>query len=192
MHSGLVISWWALALRGLLAIAFGIMTFVMPGLTLAVLVMLFGGYALAEGVVSAAGAYRASLARERWWPQLLHAALSIAAGAFAFFRPGQTLVTLVVLIAGWSLLTGVLEIVSAVRLRKEIEGEWLLGLAGLASIAFGLLLLVAPVVGLLTIALWVGIYALIFGVVLVALALRLRPKSPGAGRPPPLRPVPGV
>lgn len=191
MTSGLVTSWWALALRGLLAIVFGVLTLVMPGLTLVALVLLFGGYAFVEGVFNALGAFRAARAGERWGLALLESLVSVAAGVVTLLMPGLTLLSLVYLVAFWSLVTGGLELAAAVRLRKEIKGEWMLALAGVASIAFGALLLLAPGVGALTIALWVGAYALVFGVTLVALGLRLRARAVGGGRPPPLRPLPG-
>ncbi|HEU4405694.1 MAG TPA: HdeD family acid-resistance protein [Polyangiaceae bacterium] len=184
-------SWWALALRGLLAIVFGVLTLVMPGLTLVALVLLFGGYAFVEGVFNALGAFRAARAGERWGLALLESLVSVAAGVVTLLMPGLTLLSLVYLVAFWSLVTGGLELAAAVRLRKEIKGEWMLALAGVASIAFGALLLLAPGVGALTIALWVGAYALVFGVTLVALGLRLRARAVGGGRPPPLRPLPG-
>jgi uncharacterized membrane protein HdeD (DUF308 family) len=194
MSFELVTAWRPLALRGALAIAFGAAMLALPGLALATLVLLFGGYALAEGLFNAAGAFRASRAGERWLPLLLESLVSIAVGALAIFHPRLTLLTAVYLIAFWSVTTGVFEIAAAVRLRKVIEGEWLLALAGVASIAFGALLLVAPGVGALTIALWVGAYATLFGATLVGVALRLRPhagRAHASGRRP-MRPLPGT
>ena len=174
MNSGLVINWWALALRGLLAVAFGVLAIVMPGLTLLTLVLLFGVFALLEGFFNAVGAFRASLSGGRWLPLLLQTLVGVAVGSLAIIHPGLTLLTEVYLIAFWSIATGVLEVVMAVRLRKEIKGEWLLALAGVASVAFGVLLLALPAVGVLTMALWLGGYTIFFGVLLLALALRLR------------------
>jgi len=170
----IVNSWWSLVVRGLVAIIMGLITFAWSGITLTALVLVFGAYALIDGVMSLVGVWRAATAHERWAGLLIEGIAGIAAAVITVLWPAITAIALVYIIAAWALVTGVFELVTAVRLRKYISGEWLLALAGIASIVFGLLIVVFPIAGALTIALWFGIYALIFGVVLVGLGIRLR------------------
>jgi uncharacterized membrane protein HdeD (DUF308 family) len=169
--------WWALALRGLLAVLFGILTFIIPGLTLFSLVLLFGAYAILEGVFNVISAMRAP--RDHW-PLLLEGIVGIIAGFLTFAWPGITALILLYVIGFWAIFTGVLEIAAGIRLRKYIDNEWLLILMGVLSVGFGLLLLVFPGAGALAIVLWIGAYALVFGIALIALAFRLRPLARGA------------
>jgi len=152
----------------------GLIAFAWPGITLTALVLVFGAYALIDGVMSLVGVWRAANAHERWGGLLIEGIAGIAAAVITILWPAITAIALVYIIAAWALVTGVFELVTAVRLRKYISGEWLLALAGIASIVFGLLLVVFPIAGALAVALWFGIYALIFGVVLVGLGIRLR------------------
>jgi uncharacterized membrane protein HdeD (DUF308 family) len=172
-------NWWSLAIRGLVALIVGAIAFVWPGITLAALVILFGAYALIDGVVSLAGAWRASRAHERWGVLLLEGIAGIVAAVIAILWPGITAYALVVLIAAWALVTGAFEIAAAVRLRKHISGEWLLALSGVVSILFGFLIIAFPLAGALAIAYMVGIYAFVFGLLLLALGFRLRSWSKG-------------
>jgi len=174
MRIALATNWWALVIRGLAGIATGILTFVWPGITLVALVFLFAGYSLVDGVVSLIGAVRAAEAHERWGVLVLEGLVGIAAAIITAAWPGITALALVYVIAAWATVTGVLEIMAAIRLRNVISGEWLLVLSGVASVLFGFLLVIAPIAGAVVIALWVGAYALVFGVLLVALGLRLR------------------
>jgi uncharacterized membrane protein HdeD (DUF308 family) len=167
-------NWWSLVIRGIVAILLGVITFVWPGITLGALVLLFGAYALIDGVVSLAGAVRAAQAHERWGALLFEGVAGIAVAAITVAWPGITALTLVYLIAAWALVTGVLEIIAAIRLRQYIEGEWLLGLSGAASLVLGIVMMALPVAGALAIAFWIGAYAFVFGVLLIALGLRLR------------------
>ena len=167
-------NWWSLVVRGLVALILGMVAFVWPGITLAALVILFGAYALIDGVVSFAGAWKASRAHERWGVLVLEGMAGIVASAVAILWPGITAFALVIVIAAWALLTGAFEIAAAIRLRKVIAGEWLLALSGVASIIFGFLMIAFPLAGALAIAYMVGIYALVFGVLLMALGFRLR------------------
>jgi uncharacterized membrane protein HdeD (DUF308 family) len=167
-------NWWSLVIRGVLAIMLAILTFVWPGITLQAIVLLFGAYALLDGAFSIAGAWHASKAHERWGALLLHGLAGIGAAAITILWPAITAIALVFLIAAWAIVTGVLHIIAAIRLRKYITGEWLLALTGVASVAFGVLMMTAPVVGALVIALWIGVYALVFGCLLLALGFRLR------------------
>lgn len=167
-------NWWSLVLRGLAAIMLGLITIVWPGITLGALVLLFGAYALIDGLLSLAGAVRAAENHERWGALLFEGLAGIAAGIVTFAWPAITALTLVYVIAAWALITGVFEIAAAVRLRKVLPGEWLLALSGFASLILGILMIAVPLAGALAIALWVGVYALVFGALLIALGLRLR------------------
>jgi len=167
-------NWWSLVLRGVIAILLGLVTFAWPGITLGALVLLFGAYALIDGILSIIGAVRASAANERWGALLIEGIAGIAAAVITIAWPAITAFALVCVIAAWAIVTGVLEIIAAIKLRKYIRGEWLLAVSGVASALFGALVLAAPLTGALVIALWFGAYALIFGAFLVALGFRLR------------------
>jgi uncharacterized membrane protein HdeD (DUF308 family) len=167
-------NWWAVALRGVAALVFGILTFITPGMTLAFLVALFGVYAIVEGVLSVIAAVRARGDEQPWWLLLLEGLVSIAAGVVTFIWPGLTALVLVYVIAAWAVITGVIEIAAAVALRKQILGEGWLILSGILSVVFGAVLMVAPGAGALALVLWIGAYAIVFGALLIALAFRLR------------------
>ena len=167
-------NWWSLVLRGVVAILLGLITFVWPGITFGALVILFGAYALLDGIFAIIGAWRASRAHERWGALVLEGVAGLIAAAITILWPAITALALVFVIAAWALVTGVLEIVAAVKLRKQVSGEWLLALAGVVSIIFAAMLVIFPLEGALAIALIVGIYAVIFGVLLIALGFRLR------------------
>ncbi|HEY7614662.1 MAG TPA: HdeD family acid-resistance protein [Gemmatimonadales bacterium] len=181
-------NWWLVVLRGVLGIAFGIITFVAPAISLAALVLLFGAYAFADGVFAIASAVRRRGTTDRWWVLLLEGLVGIGAGLVTLFLPGITAIVLLYIIAGWAVATGILELVAAVRLRKEIEHEWLLALSGIASVVFGVLIALFPGAGALALVIWIGAYAFVFGALLVALGFRLR----GMGRPRTAREVPGM
>ena len=167
--------WWAVALRGVAAVLFGLVALIWPGVTLIVLVVLFGAYVLVDGVIAVGTAIlgRSGATGRRGW-LVVEGIAGIAAGILTFVWPGVTTLVLLWLIAAWALVTGVLEIVAAVRLRREIKGEWLLALSGAFTVLFGILLVVWPTAGALTVVFLIGIYAIVFGGVLVALGLRLR------------------
>ena len=168
-------NWWALAIRGLAAILFGVLAFVWPGITLWALVLLFGSYMLVDGIFAIIAAVRAARREARWWLLLIEGVLGVLAGLVAFFWPGLTALALLYFIAAWAIVTGILEIVGAIRLRQEIVGEWALGLSGALSLLFGVLLVVIPSpAGLLSLVWLIGAYALAFGVLLLVLAFRLR------------------
>ena len=166
-------NWWAIMLRGFAGIAFGVMTFVAPGISLASLVLLFGAFAFADGVFAIVTAVRNPHAVS-WWMVLLQGIAGIAAGAATLAWPGITALVLLYMIAAWALVTGLFEVIAAIRLRQVLTHEWLLVLSGLASIGLGLLLMLYPGPGALAVVLWIGAYALISGTLLFALALRLR------------------
>jgi uncharacterized membrane protein HdeD (DUF308 family) len=179
-------NWWALALRGVAAILFGVLAFAWPGITLFVLVLFFGAYMLVDGIFAIVAAVRAAGEEDRWWLLLIEGILGVLAGLVAFFWPGLTALALLYFIAAWAIVTGIMEIVAAVRLRQEIEGEWALGLSGLLSVIFGVLLVVLPApAGLLSLVWLIGAYAVATGVLLLILAFRVRSE---AGREAPARP----
>ena len=167
-------NWWTLLIRGLLAIAVGVIAFVRPELTVRALVLVFAVYAIVNGVMALIAAIRGAQRGERWGMLLLEGIAGVGAGAIALFWPGITLLALIALIAAWAVLSGVFEIAAAIRLRKEITGEWLLALAGIVTLGFGVLLVVFPSAGALALVLLVGLYAVLFGATLVALSFRLR------------------
>lgn len=167
-------NWWSLLLRGLLALLLGVLTLAWPGITVGALVLLFGAYAFLDGVMSIVGAVTASRGHQRWALLVAEGVVGILAAIATFAWPAITLLMLIYVIASWSIVTGVLEIMAAVRLRKSISGELFLALAGAASILFGIMLMSFPVAGALVIGIWVGVYALIFGAMLIGLGLRLR------------------
>jgi uncharacterized membrane protein HdeD (DUF308 family) len=167
-------NWWAVLLRGIAGILFGIATFFAPGISFAALVLLFGAYAFVDGVLALVSALRNRATDERWWVLLLEGVTGVIAGVVTFAWPGITALALLYLIAAWALITGALEVAAAIRLRKVIDHEWLLVLSGIASIGFGILLAMFPGPGALAVVLWIGAYALVFGALLVALGFRLR------------------
>jgi uncharacterized membrane protein HdeD (DUF308 family) len=167
-------NWWLVVLRGVLAILFGLTAIFWPGLTFLVLILMFGIYAMADGVFAMLTGVVSSKYSPRWWVFLLEGVISFAAGLIAILRPGLAAFALIAVIAAWAILTGILEIAAAIRLRREITNEWMLAFAGFVSIVLGVLLFFQPAAGGLVITLMIGAYALIFGIVLVILGLRLR------------------
>jgi uncharacterized membrane protein HdeD (DUF308 family) len=182
-------NWWVIVLRGLAGMAFGLVTFFAPGISLAALVLVFGAYAFADGVLAIISAIRRERPGDRWWLLLLEGIAGIAAGVVTLLWPGLTALVLLYVIAAWALVTGVLEIAAAIRLRKAIKGEWLLILSGILSVALGVMLVLWPGPGALALVIWIGAYAFVFGALLLALGLRLRSLRPSTGSP---RTVPGV
>ena len=165
--------WWTLLARGAAAIAFGVLVIAAPRISLLALVFLWGFYALADGVLALGLAFRGAREHRSWgWP-LFEGIVSIAAGGVAMFWPGITALLLLVVIAVWAIVTGVAEIAAAIELRRVVRGEWLLAVSGLLSIAFGALLLAFPGTGALAIVWAIGAYAVVFGVLLVALGFRV-------------------
>jgi uncharacterized membrane protein HdeD (DUF308 family) len=167
-------AWWVYLVRGALAILFGVLAFTSPGLTLATLVIFFGAWALATGIFAIFAAFAAKKVHTDWWVLLLEGLLGIAVGLVTFWAPGITAISLLWYLSFWAILSGIFEIVTAVRLRKEIRGEGWLMLAGVASIVFGVLLLVRPGAGALAVITFIGAYALVFGVILMMAAFKLK------------------
>ncbi|HVG97985.1 MAG TPA: DUF308 domain-containing protein [Chloroflexota bacterium] len=167
-------AWWLVALRGALAIAFAVLAFFWPGVTVTVLLLLFGAYALVDGIFAVGATINAIRTQSRWWPFLVEALLGIGVGAATFLWPGVTALALLYLIAAWAIATGIFEILAAIELRKAIEGEWMLIVAGALSVVFGLLLIFFPGAGALAVLWMIAAYALLFGILLLVLAFRLR------------------
>jgi uncharacterized membrane protein HdeD (DUF308 family) len=170
-------AWWLVALRGAAAVVFGVSTFIWPGISILALVLVWGAYAFADGVLSLIAAFRI---RERGKPMLamlLIGVLGVLAGIVAFFWPGLTALALLMLIAAWAFVMGVFQIIAAVRLRKEIRHEWLLALSGALSVIFGVLMILNPGAGALVLLWVIAGYAIVFGILLIALGLRLKPLS---------------
>lgn len=167
-------NWWLLALRGVAAIVFGILAFIWPGITLLALVLLFGAYAFANGILSFSIAFKKGRGRPHRGSLIFGGIVSIITALITFFVPGITALGLVLLIAAWAIANGVSEIAAAIRLRKVISNEWLLALAGVLSIALGIVLLIVPGVGALALVLWIGAWMIAIGVLLMVLAFRVR------------------
>ena len=153
----------------------GLLAFIWPGITLFVLVIFWGAYMFVDGVFAIVAAVRAAGQEARWWLLLVEGILGVLVGIVTFIWPGLTALALLYLVAAWAIVTGILEIVGAIRLRREIEGEWALILAGVLSVIFGVLLAVIPApAGLLSLTWLIGVYAIAFGVIMLILAFRLR------------------
>ena len=167
-------SWWMLALQGSVAVLFGLLAVLWPGLTLLTLVALFAAYAIISGAVALYGAVTNRTMDSAWWLILLLGLVSLAAGVLAIFYPGLTALALVLLMGANALVTGILQIAMAVRLRKVVRNEWLLILAGIASTVFGALVLVFPGAGALALVWLVSFYAVLSGVLLLSLAFRVK------------------
>lgn len=166
-------NWWAVALRGVVAVLFGIMALALPALTVTTLVILFGAFALVDGVF-ALFALIFGKRRSQLVVQLVEALISILAGLVALAMPGLTALAFLFVIAAWAVLSGIFQVVMAVRLRKAIDNEWLLALGGVLSVILGIVFFARPGVGVLSLAWLLGVYAVVFGIVLVALGFRLR------------------
>ena len=167
-------NWWMLLIRGIVAILFGIAVLLAPGIALTVLVLLWGAYALVDGVFAIIAGFRGRGTNRNWWVTILEGLVGVIAGIIAFLMPGITALVLLYIIAAWAIITGVLEIWAAIQLRKEIEGEIWLGLGGLASIVFGVLLFLFPGEGILAVLALLAAYAIAFGVLMIILAFRLK------------------
>lgn len=167
-------NWRIYVLRGLLAAAFGVIALAWPALTLGGLVILFGIYVILEGILAIAAGLQRRLRQKMDWFLLLEGLAGVAVGILAFIWPGITAVVLLLFIAVWAIITGIIEIAAAVELRKEIAGEWLLALSGIASILIGILLVASPGTGALAVVWLIGIYALLFGFLLMVLGIKAK------------------
>jgi Uncharacterized conserved protein len=173
MLDDLARNWWLILLRGVCAIIFGVLTFIWPGLTLLTLVLLYGAFALFDGGFSIAAAITGGLPAPRWWLALV-GVLGIAVGAVTLLWPGISGFALLMLIAAWAVVSGVFEIIGAIKLRKEVDDEWWLIASGVLSIIFGAIVALFPGAGALGLAFAIATFAIVFGVMHTLLALRLR------------------
>jgi len=188
--------WWLVALRGALSILFGILALAVPVVALGVLIWVLAAYMLVDGCIALASAIGGMRANAEWGWLLVEGIVGVVAGVTAFLMPGLAAFGILALIAAWAVVTGVFEIAAAIKLRREIQGELLLVLGGVASVALGVLLVLFPVAGLITGALLIGVYAIVFGALVLGLGVRLRqmaqrlPAAP-AGRlqPHPVQPI---
>jgi uncharacterized membrane protein HdeD (DUF308 family) len=176
--AGLARNWWALEIRGVIAVIFGILAFVWPGVTIASLVLVIGIYWVVDGVFGLVAAVRAVTKNERWGWLAFEGAISILAGLAALALPELTVLVWIYIIAAWAVITGVAEVVAAFRLDHG-HGRWWLVLAGVVSVGFGALLWVYPVAGAVALMYWVGAYAVVFGASLIALGWVLRNRHKG-------------
>jgi uncharacterized membrane protein HdeD (DUF308 family) len=177
--------WWTILLRGLAAIAFGLIAWLKPGISLAFLVLLFGAYVFVDGVFSLIATFSGRHQVENRWLTGLIGVLGILFGVLTFISPAAATLALLLYIAAWSLATGVLQIVAAIRLRNEIKGEFWLGLVGLLSIVFAVLVLASPAAGALAVIWLIAAYAIALGIALVMLSFRLRAQRPADTAPKP-------
>jgi uncharacterized membrane protein HdeD (DUF308 family) len=175
MISTLVSNWWAFVARGGLAVLFGLIALFLPGAAMLSLVLVFAAYALADGILAMISAVRAAKEGERWSLLAFEGIADIVIGAIAAAFPAMTVVVFIALIAAWALITGSFMLVAAFELDAD-HGRWWLALGGAASILYGAILAIAPLIGALVLTWWIGIYALIFGVALLFVAFRLRAK----------------
>ena len=167
-------NWWMFLLRGILALAFGVTAVFLPQAAFLSLVLVFGIFALIDGIFAIISAFTSNAKSENWWWLILEGAFGIIIGLLTILQPAAMGEAWLILIGAWAVVTGLFEIITAIRLRKMIEGELWMILAGLASVAFGLLVLIYPGPGAFAIGFIIGIYAIIFGVTLIAFSLRLR------------------
>lgn len=162
-------NWGLILVRGLAAVAFGILCFVWPAISLLALVLIYGVYAIVDGIAAMVWG-----SRSRWPLMVVVGAVSALSGLVAFFWPGITALALLYVIAAWAIVRGVAELAAAIHLRRRISNEWLLALGGIASIVFGVLIALFPGAGALSVVWLIGSFAVVFGLFAVSLALRLR------------------
>jgi uncharacterized membrane protein HdeD (DUF308 family) len=174
MLSSLTRNWWLVALRGTLAVIFGVIAFAMPGITFEALVLLFGAYMFVDGVMVFSFGLMAAGDGAQWWPLVLGGILGIGLGVLTFARPEAMGLALVYVVGFWAIVTGLLEIVGAIRLRDVISGEWLMALSGALSIIFGALVVSQPNSGAIALVYLFGFYAILAGISQIALGFRLR------------------
>jgi uncharacterized membrane protein HdeD (DUF308 family) len=173
MSAALAQNWWAIAIRGVLGIVFGLIALFLPGVTMLSLVLVFSAYALVDGVFAIIAAVRAASQRERRALLVFEGIINIMTAAIAFLWPGITVVAFVMLVATWAILSGGLLLGAAFRLNIA-HGRWWLAFGGLVSIFYGALLVVAPLTGALVLTWWLGAYAIVFGVTLIVVAFKLK------------------
>ncbi len=166
--------WWSFYIRGIIAIIIGLIAIFLPGITLEILAVLIGAFFLVDGIFSIAASFGSKSSGQRWWIFILEGVAGIVIGVLTFIWPQVTILALVLLIAAWALITGILEIIASFKLRKLIENEWLLALSGILSILFALILLISPGAGAVVIIWLSGVYAIFFGLLLIFLGRKLK------------------
>jgi uncharacterized membrane protein HdeD (DUF308 family) len=174
MVGGIARNWWLWLIRGIVAILFGVLALRWPGDTLVVIGLLFGAYALVDGILAIVATIRAAETHRRWWPLLLEGIVGILIAAITFWDVRITLFALYFTIAAWAFITGVLEIVAAIHLRPHLTNEFWLIVGGIASILFGVLMIWYPLAGALALVWLISAYAIVFGILMIAFSLRLR------------------
>jgi uncharacterized membrane protein HdeD (DUF308 family) len=167
-------NWWMTLLQGLISILFGIALFTRPVISLVTLTLLFGAFVFADGILHIASAFGGRRTNDRWWVSLLAGLCGIAVGVLTFFNPGTTALALLFFIAIWAIVIGFFEVITAIRLRKEIVGEFWLILMGIVSIAFGVMLLARPGAGALSVIWLIAAYAVAAGIIRIFLAFEAR------------------
>lgn len=167
-------NWWTWLIRGIAAIVFGILAFLSPVGTILAIGILFGAYALVDGIFAIVAAVRAAETHQRWWPFLIEGIIGVVIAAITFYDIRITLLALYFTIAAWAFLTGIVEIAAGVQLRKHLANEFWLILSGIISILFGVLMLWRPVAAAFAIVWLIAAYAIVFGILMIGLALRLR------------------
>jgi len=169
-------SWWAVGLRGIMGILFGLICLLTPGIAVEVFVILFAAYMLVDGVFAIASGIKAARNGERWGLLILEGIVDLAAGLVAVLWPAITLIALIWIVAIWAIVSGALMLGAAFTLKLD-HGRWWLALGGIASVIFGILLVIEPLIGAVVLTLWIGAYALVFGIFLLILAFQLHAKK---------------
>jgi len=182
-------NWWVLLIRGLVSVAFGVIAFLWPGATLTTLVLLIGAWFFVDGVFSVIGAIQHRSADRQWWLLLLEGLVGVLAGLGVVFLPGLSTLALLYVFGAWNIITGILEIAAAIRLRREIQGEIWMILGGLLSIVIGVFAFIAPVITALSLVLVLAVYAVLFGIMMIVLAFRARSWAGSHSMPPTPTPV---
>jgi uncharacterized membrane protein HdeD (DUF308 family) len=184
MNFSLSRNWWLVVLRGVLAILFGVLAFFMPGAAWFALALLFGAYAFVDGLFALVAAFSGRVDEGPWWSLVLEGVIGLGVGVVTFIQPGITMLALAYLIAFWAIATGIFEIGAAFRIRQHIENEWMLALSGIISIAFGVILAVAPAYGAVAVVMLIGVYAIVFGVLMLVLGFQLQGRGRRISYPP--------
>jgi uncharacterized membrane protein HdeD (DUF308 family) len=176
-------NWGWVALRGVIAVLFGVFAFIAPASTLAVLILFWGAFAFVDGVLALVAAFKVRDQGRPFWPLLIAGLIGIAAGGATFVWPGMTALVLIMFIGAWAFVMGIFQMLAAIRLRREIEHEWLLVFSGALSVLFGLFVLFQPATGALALIWAIGAYAIVFGVLLIGLAFKLKGVAARPARP---------
>jgi len=167
-------NWWVFALRGLFAIIFGVLALVLPEITLISLVLMFGVFALLDGILDLVVGFATTSTNKRWWAKILEGLLGIGVALLTFIWPNITAIVLLYFIAAWSVIMGFMEIIAGIQIRKEIEDEWRMILSGAISVLFGIVLFIYPGASAISMVWLIGIFTVFFGVLLISLGFRLR------------------